>query len=389
MLHQFLSNNRSELIERCRAKVAERPSPKTTKREGQDGIPVFLDQLIKTLKLEQTSKPMRSREVSGPSGGEDSENSELGVSAGRHGISLLQSGYTLEQVVHDYGDLCQSITDLAFELHEPMAIDEFRTLNRCLDNAIATAVTEFATQRDLVVEDSHSRESNRRLGFFAHELRNHIHTAALALTIIKEQGVGLGGAMGALLDRSLAGLNRLVDRSLAEVRLNAAMPLQPRLFSLADFIREVKMSASLETGPNNCTLIVSDVDETLALEADRDLILAAVGNLVQNAFKFTHAGSQVTVRAHAAGDRVHIDVSDCCGGLPDKFADTMFQPFTQGGKNKTGLGLGLSISRRSVEANDGKLCVMDVPGTGCVFTIDLPRHVLPRFASPLEAMGPN
>jgi histidine kinase/DNA gyrase B/HSP90-like ATPase len=62
--------------------------------------------------------------------------------------------------------------------------------------------------------------------------------------------------------------------------------------------------------------------------------------------------------------------------LPTGSADQMFLPFTQSAADKSGLGLGLAISRRSVEANDGVLRVRDVPGSGCVFTIDLPRHAL-------------
>jgi signal transduction histidine kinase len=59
----------------------------------------------------------------------------------------------------------------------------------------------------------------------------------------------------------------------------------------------------------------------------------------------------------------------------------MFLPFTQGDKDRTGLGLGLSISRRSIEANHGTLSVRDVPNEGCVFTIDLPRHSLAELSS--------
>ena len=69
-----------------------------------------------------------------------------------------------------------------------------------------------------------------------------------------------------------------------------------------------------------------------------------------------------------------IEVADRCGGLPTGVAETMFLPFTQAGENKSGLGLGLSICRRSTEANGGVLSVRDVPGSGCIFTIDLPRH---------------
>jgi signal transduction histidine kinase len=106
---------------------------------------------------------------------------------------------------------------------------------------------------------------------------------------------------------------------------------------------------------------------------DRELLLSALANLLQNAFKFTHLRSNVTLRALGANDRVLIEVEDRCGGLPEGVSDTMFLPFTQGGVDKSGLGLGLPICRRIVEANHGTLSVRDLPGVGCVFTIDLPR----------------
>src|SRR5579862_7460367 len=128
MLHEFLANHRADLIERCRSKVARRPSPTATDAELEHGIPLFLDQLIKTLRVEQTSEPMRSRRVSGPAGGGPAM-SEIGTTAALHGRELSLKGFTVEQVVHDYGDLCQAITDLAFERSAAIAIDEFRTLN--------------------------------------------------------------------------------------------------------------------------------------------------------------------------------------------------------------------------------------------------------------------
>ena len=221
MLHEFLTANRIELIDRCRSKVAQRLAPKATDQEMEHGIPLFLDQLIKTLRMEQTTDPMLSRRVSGPSGGGNMALSEIGETAARHGLELLQRGFTIDQVVHDYGDLCQAITDLAFELNAPFEVDEFRTLNRCLYNGIADAVTEFNYQRDFIVADEQTNMLNERLGFFAHELRNHINIAMLALTAIKAGKVGLGGATGAVLDRTLVGLRNLVDRTLAEVRITA------------------------------------------------------------------------------------------------------------------------------------------------------------------------
>lgn len=341
---------------------------------------MFLDQLIKTLKVEQGASPLRSRRISGPSGGETAQ-SEIGETATRHGRELMQHGYSVEEVVHDYGDLCQAITDLAFDQSASISTDEFRTLNRCLDNAIAIAATEFGYQRDSVLADKQAVEWNERLGFFAHELRNQLATATLALSIIKMGNVGLTGATGAVLDRSLVGLRNLIDRSLAEVRMTAGLPVEPKLFSLKDFIAEIKVSASLEAEVKDCVLIVADVDSRLAIAGDRDLLLSAAGNLLQNAFKFTHPRSEVTLNAYASADRILIDVEDNCGGLPPGEAEHMFRPFVQGATDKSGLGLGLSIARRSVEANGGVLGVRDVPGTGCVFTIDLPRHLQPPTAT--------
>ena len=123
------------------------------------GVPLFLNQIIKTLQVEQTAEPMRSRKVSGASGGGRESLSEIGATARQHGHELLQRGYTVDLVVHDYGDLCQAITDLAVEEHTPIEVDEFRTLNRCLDNAIADSVTEFSYEREQLGRTAARRHS--------------------------------------------------------------------------------------------------------------------------------------------------------------------------------------------------------------------------------------
>jgi len=374
MLHEFLTANRAELIDRCREKVGQRTAPRATDDELTHGVPLFLDQLIRTLLVEQTTEPMRSRKVSGPSGG--GRPGEIGNAATVHGRELLRHGFSVDQVVHDYGDLCQAITDLGFELEAGIEVSEFRTLNRCLDNAIAEAVSEFAYQRDLIVAHRHADALNMRLGVFAHELRNLLSTATLSIAALRSGSVGLTGATGSMLDRSLVGMRNLIDRSLAEVRMTAGLPGQHELFSLADFIAEIKLSATLEAKVRECGFAVSEVDPQLALDADRDLLLSAVGNLLQNAFKFTHPHSEVQLNAYGTTDRIRIEVEDECGGLAPGSIDKMFQPFIQLDNDRSGLGLGLTICRNSVVASGGILSVRDLPGTGCVFIIDLPRHSL-------------
>jgi signal transduction histidine kinase len=132
------------------------------------------------------------------------------------------------------------------------------------------------------------------------------------------------------------------------------------------------VAAQLEADTRGCSLTVAPVEEGLVLEADRQMLASAVANLLQNAFKFGGAHRHVWLRAYAEADRALIEVEDECGGLPHGMADTAFRPFEQRGADRTGLGLGLSIARRGIEASGGALRARDLPGIGCVFIIDLP-----------------
>ncbi|WP_173405434.1 sensor histidine kinase [Caballeronia insecticola] len=375
MLYTFLANNRDELITRCRAKVAQRPARDASVLQLENGIPLFLHQLIETLRIEQSDRPADSVYVSGSPGGH-AGRSDIGEAAAQHGHELLRLGYTVDQVVHDYGDLCQAITDLAHERDAPFSIDEFRTLNRCLDNAIADAVTEFSYQRDSKMATQQALEEGERMGAFAHELRNFLHTATLAFEAAKAGNLPLFGATGAVLDRSLKGLGKLIERSIEEARRPAPDSAKWTLFSLSEFIGETKQAANLAAQLRGCGFVVTPVDPHLAVSGNRDLLYSALGNLIQNAFKFTQPNTDVTLNAYAVADKILIEVKDHGGGLPPGKAEQMFLPFAQFGADKSGLGLGLSIARRSVELNDGFLSVRDIPGVGCVFTISLPRHTL-------------
>ena len=373
MMHAFLANNRADLIGRCKAKVAARPQRSASEAQLANGVPMFLDQLIRTLQAEEAGEQAQSVGISGASGGDGLALSEIGVSAAAHGASLLGLGYTVDQVVHDYGDLCQAITDLAFERDAPFAVDEFRTLNRCLDNAIADAVMEFTVQRDARMLTTHANEAKERTGFLVHELRNALSTATVAVSALEFGNLNVAGATGAVLKRSLASLGLLIDRAVDEVRQGT---LSERLvFSVASFIEDAESAARLEAEAAGCGLLVRPVPQGLSVRANRTMLHAALANLLQNAFKFTHPHTEITLQAFALDGKAHIEVHDHCGGLPHGTIESMFTPFTQRGADRTGLGLGLAIARHSVEADFGTLSVRDVPGTGCVFTIALPLHL--------------
>jgi signal transduction histidine kinase len=371
LLHEFLTRHHDEIVDAARARLLARTAPRATEAELRDGIPLFLRQLEAILRREQDTpeRPAGSAEVGAPS--------EMGESASRRGGELRHAGFSIAQVVQGYGDICQAITQLSDELQAPITADEFRTLNRCLDEVIAEAVTEFARQRDRSV----ASENTERLGVFAHELRNLLNNAVLAYEALKTGTVGIASNTGMMLGRSLIGLRNLIDRSLAEVRIEAGTNLRERV-PLAEFMEEVELAATIEASAHDHDLAVHPVDRRVAIDVDRQLLGAALGNLLQNAFKFTRPHGRVVLRTDTATlpDRVLIEVEDECGGLPSGFADNLFQPFRQRGADRSGLGLGLIIARQGVEANGGALRVSDLPGKGCVFTVDIPRAHQPAGA---------
>lgn len=180
-LDQFIKVNRDELILRCRAKVAKRTPPPPSKGESDHGVPRLLDQVVKELRH-------------GPSA-----TDEITKSAKQHGRRLWLDGFTIGQVVHGYGDVCQSVTELAVELSAPIDADDFRTLNRCLDDAIAGAVTEHS--REGVTGEKESLE-----------LRTLAVTALIAFEARQNGNVGVGGSTGGLVHRSLIAIRAFAER---------------------------------------------------------------------------------------------------------------------------------------------------------------------------------
>jgi len=166
-------------------------------------------------------------------------------------------------------------------------------------------------------------------------------------------------------------LRSLVDRALADVRLTAGLQARRESTSLDVVLEEIRIAAQLDATARHVEFTVS-LEPGLSIATDREMLSSALANLLQNAFKFTRPGGHVTLTARVVAGHVRIEVADQCGGLPPGWAEELFLPFTQRSDDRSGVGLGLSISRRAVHAIGGTLEVRDVPGTGCVFTIDLP-----------------
>ena len=179
-----------------------------------------------------------------------------------------------------------------------------------------------------------------------------------------------------MLERNLLRLASLIDRSLADVRLDAGL-LNLERVPVWEVIEEAEIGGTIVAQAKGLEFLVTSVDRTVIVEADRPILAAAVANLLQNAFKFTLPGTTVKLRASTTTSRVLIEIEDECGGLPSGGAATLLLPFVQKGRDRTGLGLGLSICLKAVKMMAGELHIRDLPGKGCVFTIDLPKQPPP------------
>jgi signal transduction histidine kinase len=289
------------------------------------------------------------------------------VSAGQHGARLRGGGFDVSQVVHCYGDICQVITELAIERHSDISVAEFRTLNRCLDTAIADAVTAHA----LVTAQTRRADEVEHLGHTAHELRDILNTALLAFRVLRQGAVGVSGSTGTVLGRSLMSLRDVIDRALSEVRI-AAGPLRRERLLVIALLDDIAAAGILHSEYRQIEFTIEPVDPNLAVDGDPQLLATAVMNVLHNAFKYTRAGGHVVLRARADEGRLAIEIEDECGGIPDSKQDP-FQVFgDRRGSDRSGLGLGLSMARKAVTAHGGDIHIRNVPGKGCTVTIAVP-----------------
>lgn len=335
-LHQFLINNRQSIIDRSDSRSQARLGTGLEQSLPGAGLSILLTQIIRPLLVQGLRPPIA------PTTDDDVDEhlfypEEIGEFAAQRGRAMFEAGFTIDEVVRGYGDLCQSIAELARERDAPFEVNEFRTMNECLDLAIADAVAEFSVARESFVATAITSDLRVQMAFFSDEARGYLRTATLALDAIKTGNLSVGGSTGILLGKTLGRLARLVDAALAESTAIAFDARAGLAFSVATPLLDLSHAGGLAAQVRGCILTMSPVDPALAVLGDRDLLYAALGNVLQNAFKFSGAHTSISIAGYSAGDRIHIDVSDHCGGLPTTDVETLFKPFVQFGEPRTGL----------------------------------------------------
>lgn len=354
-LHDFLLNHEKEVIELTGKLILQRAGVRPSSDQLKQALPIFYHQLINVFKDAKNRVGSKDEEAFSDAGA-------------IHGMELFRLGYTISNVVHSYGAICQAITELAIEKRVSITPSEFQDLNLCLDVAIAGAVSEY--------QAVHSREESSRevehLGFLAHELRNALATVNISYELIKTGTLGFKGSTGRILEKGLKRIEDLIVRSLTEVRLKVDPVLHVETINLLQLIEQLIVTAEVEARLRKQVLEIQ-IDPNLNLKVDQQFLYSALSNLIQNAIKYTEEGGKIQVRAHILDENVVIEVEDECGGIKLTVTGQLFDPFVQKNENRSGVGLGLTIAQRAMALNHGTISVINLPGKGCIFRITLPR----------------
>ncbi|HJV00342.1 MAG TPA: hypothetical protein VJ752_07340 [Burkholderiaceae bacterium] len=358
MLSEFIGEHRDWLLERARTLRAGR-SQLTDNDKMEQGFRLFLDQLIESLQIEQASGAYTSGDVSGPPSGIPS-HSKIGIGALAQGSAMFKLGISIDDLVHSYGDLCHAIVDLVQQESLQLEVYEYRMLNHCLDNAIATAVTEFSFQHDEAIARDSLQSHHARLSALGADLRKQLGIATTAIAALKARELTLGGVTGSILERSMLSLTKLLDELPLKLEDAEGDPGMLDLFSLALFVEQIKRMLEPCAEALSRRLSVDSVDAGLALQGRRDTLLAAVIGLLQITLGHTAAGDTISINAFGRGKRILIDIAS---------------PHHPGLANPQEPAI--LVARELLHQNEGRLIIRDNPDEPTTLSISLPRRTMP------------
>jgi signal transduction histidine kinase len=353
-LHEIIRRRRARIVERWRTHTARGVAGDSMpSRELIDTLPVFLDRLADV--LEQAAA---SGVHPGP---------ELDQVAAGHGIQRMHLGFNPSEVAREYGIVRDAIIEESLEERYTPQFDEIWAMAKALAHSLGTALSSYMTER----EEERDRLAAEHLAFLAHELRNPLHAARIALQLLGKSDESRRPALVGIIERSVhAALHRL-DNTIAGVRLQAHPQARRERVDPAELLADAREDARGIAQTSDVSIHI-EVEPGLKLDADPRLLRSALANLVLNAAKFTRHGGRVILRARRIEGRVRFEVEDECGGLPAGTAERLFDPFVQAGRDRSGFGLGLAIAKQATEAHQGNIAVHNLSGKGCVFLLELP-----------------
>jgi signal transduction histidine kinase len=292
--------------------------------------------------------------------------------AREHGITRVQIGFNINQLIHEFIVLRHVIREIAEE--HGVAVEGFEPiLADTLDAAIAAAVSAYVDARDYEAR----KKQAENIGFLTHELRNPLYTAMLTASHMRrlvgqEHSRLLDG-----LDRSHKKLNDLIDSVLLAEKLESGKIESRTVAIKLGTLVEPALEAARHAAAKKGLTFHVNYDSEIQVHVDPVLTRSALQNIADNAAKYTDHG-EVSVVVGEDRDAFVVHVRDTCGGISPEEIRTIFEPFERGTTGKSGTGLGLAIARRAIETQGGTIQAESPGSSGCHFWITLPRRTEPQ-----------
>lgn len=244
----------------------------------------------------------------------------------------------------------------------------------------ATDIEEQKRRQEVLRDED--RRKNEFLALLGHELRNPLNPIRLAVSLMRREGTDAATMRRAqeIIDRQVVHMARLIDDLLDISRIaHNKILLRPERVDLVQLVRAALGDRWESLAAHGLLLQASLPSSPIPVDADPTRMAQAVGNLLDNAEKFTDPGGKVTVSVtrDPDGTGVSITVRDTGVGMSDETLAGLFKPFVQAERSvprgRGGLGLGLSVVQGLVVLHHGTICASsDGEGCGSTFTIRLP-----------------
>jgi signal transduction histidine kinase len=240
-----------------------------------------------------------------------------------------------------------------------------------------------ATDRYLLTERKRSDGALARrkglLGIVAHDLRDLLGGVVLSAEVLSKLAAGTASpeqilAETARLKRYAARMNRLVGDLVDTASIDAGkLAIKPVPGDVAMLLAEAADMFRAGAVAKGMSLEIEAVEPSLTAAFDHDRMLQVLANCISNSIKFTPHGGRVAIRGQRHGSELRFCISDTGPGIPVESLEAIFERFWQVGKNaRTGLGLGLYLSRCLVEAHGGRIWAESTPGNGAKIFFTLP-----------------
>jgi signal transduction histidine kinase/CHASE3 domain sensor protein len=317
-------------------------------------------------------------------GGDDAH---VGVGVGEIGSAmapLLQPTYvdcpTLLVPLRDDGQVLGALVLLrGAGRHEfdDEDVPQARALGDLASAALRRVVLSEERDRQRRAAENAVRARDEVLAIVSHDLRNPLNAivmgaqALISMNLPRDQQE----PMLQIIRRNANRMDRLIQDLLDASRIQGGRQLrmEPAPLALLPVVEEVCQGVGVRT-KSTLQTVTCQVPAALPLvTADRDRLIQVMGNLVDNALRFTPEGGTVAVRARLLGAFVRIEVADTGPGIPERHVAHLFEPFyqaRQAGRNTTGLGL--AIAKGIVEAHGGAIGVDTAEARGSTFWFTLP-----------------